>query len=348
MDQAKKIMKTVKYPLLLLFLITGCVAKDTYLAKEQEARRFKSDLEEIRSRYAELKEQYRELEEEKERIDKKGEEISTQLDEARAESSEKDLEIKRLKEKIRLLENSLSDKKDAMSKSIAELMSKLDSMEAEKIALKKELAGYKDLIKLRDAEIQELKRKFDQKAEELLSNLGKTKEQAEKIEQKLEKTKAKLADLEKESATYKEMNQQMAKEIKDGNIAISELRGKLRVTLLSQVLFDSGKTTIKKDGLEVLKRVSAVLSKVHDKDIRIEGHTDSDKIHGSLSQKYPTNWELSVARAVNVARFLVEKAGLDPRNMYAAGYGEFRPVVPNDTPENKAKNRRIEIMLTPH
>jgi chemotaxis protein MotB len=341
-------MKTIKYLLVLLFLMTGCVAEDVYLAKEQEARRFKSDLEEIRSRYTDIKTQYRELEEENEKIDKKGEEISIQLDEAWAEIKEKDQEIKQLREEIQLLKNTLSDKKDTLSKSLAELMSKLDSLEAEKIALEKELAGYKDLIALRNAEIQGLKRKFDQKAGELLSNLGKTKKKAEKIEQKLEKTKAKLADLEKESVTYKEMNKQMAQEIKDGNIAISELRGKLRVTLLSQVLFDSGKTTIKKNGLEVLKRVSEVLSKAHDKDIRIEGHTDSDKIYGSLSHKYPTNWELSVARAVTVARFLVEKAGLDPRRIYAAGYGEFRPVVPNDAPENKAKNRRIEIVLTPH
>ena len=81
--------------------------------------------------------------------------------------------------------------------------------------------------------------------------------------------------------------------------------------------------------------------------VRIEGHTDSDKIHGALQRKFSTNWELSAIRATTVARFLVEKSGLDPRIIYAAGYGEYHPVAPNDTPENKAKNRRIEIVLIP-
>jgi chemotaxis protein MotB len=329
-------------------LLAGCVSKNTYLAKEQEARLFKSDLEEIRRRYAKLKSQYRDLEQVNAKLDSKGQELVSRLDEVRAESEEKNEEMGRLKKEIQELKKILSAKADSLSKTVAELMSKLDSLEVEKTALTKELAGYKDLVSLRDAEIRGLKRKYDQKAQKLKSVLDKTQQKTQKIEKKLEKTKEKLADLEKESTAYKEMTKQMAEEIKKGNIAITELQGKLRVSLLSQILFDSGKTKIKKDGFEVLRRVSKVLlSKAQGKEIRIEGHTDSDKIYGSLQQKYPTNWELSAVRAINVARFLVEEAGLDPRRIYAAGYGEFRPIAPNDTPENKAQNRRIEIVLAP-
>ncbi len=341
----------LKRYLILTFAIgimSGCVSNNTYLAKEQEARLFKSDLEEIRRRYDKFKNQYRDLEEVNAKLDSKGQELVTRLDEATAESEGKSKEITRLKKEIQGLKQILSAKADSLSKTVAELMSKLDSIEVEKTALAKELAGYKDLISLRDAEIQGLKRKYDQKAEKLKSVLDKTEKKAQKFEKKFEKTKGILADLEKESIAYKEMTKQMAEEIKKGNIAITELQGKLRVSLLSQILFDSGKTKIKKDGFEVLRRVSEVLlNKAQGKEIRIEGHTDSDTIYGTLAQRYPTNWELSAVRAINVARFLVEEAGLDPRRIYAAGYGEFRPISPNDTPENKAQNRRIEIVLTP-
>lgn len=329
-------------------IMSGCVSSNTYLAKEQEARLFKSDLEEIRRRYDKLKDRYRDLEQLNEKLDSKGQELANRLDEGKAESEGKSEQIARLRKEIQELKKILSAKSDSLSKTVAELMSKLDTLEVEKTALTKELAGYKDLVSLRDAEIRGLKRKYDQKAQKLKSVLDKTQQKAQTIEKKLEKTKEKLADLEKESTAYKEMTKQMSEEIKKGNIAITELQGKLRVSLLSQILFDSGKTKIKKGGFEVLRRVSEVLlSKAHGKEIRVEGHTDSDKIYGTLAQKYPTNWELSAVRAINVARFLVEEAGLDPRRIYAAGYGEFRPITPNDTPENKARNRRIEIVLTP-
>ena len=85
---------------------------------------------------------------------------------------------------------------------------------------------------------------------------------------------------------------------------------------------------------------------VEDKVIRVEGHTDNLKIHGALAQKYPTNWELSAARAVNVARYL-QKQGIDPDILSATAFGEHKPVASNDTKEGRAKNRRIEIVLLP-
>jgi len=85
---------------------------------------------------------------------------------------------------------------------------------------------------------------------------------------------------------------------------------------------------------------------VSDKNIRIEGHTDNVPITGSLAQRYPTNWELSAARAINVARYL-QKQAVDPGGLSAIAFGEFRPVADNGTPEGREKNRRIEIVLVP-
>ena len=365
-------MTRLKRYLFLIFtvnLVSGCVVpQNTYLAKEQEARVFKSDLEEIRRRYSKLKKQYQKLQQENKELKLSGKKLSATLEEVIAENKEADKEIKRHKKDKKRFNEMLSAKKDALSKTVSALMSDLDAIAVEKTAQQKELAGYKALVALRDAEIQDLKRKYNQKAEKILADLNMTQKQAQKVERKLAKTKAKLnvsqekthkieqklavtkaklEDLEKESGIYQELTKQMADEINKGKITITELKGKLTVSMLSQILFDSGSSTVKEEGLKVLKRVSDILSKVQNRNIRIEGHTDSDVIHGVLQQKYSTNWELSAARATNVVRYLVEEAEMNPGYIYAAAFGEHHPAVPNDTPENKAKNRRIEIVLVP-
>jgi chemotaxis protein MotB len=116
--------------------------------------------------------------------------------------------------------------------------------------------------------------------------------------------------------------------------------------MVEAILFDSGKAEVKSDGLKVPGKVTDVLKNVKDKSIRIEGHTDNIRIKGALAQKYPTNWELSSARAINVARYLQEQ-GVDPTLLSAAAFGEYKPIASNGTSEGRAKNRRIEIILIP-
>ena len=148
------------------------------------------------------------------------------------------------------------------------------------------------------------------------------------------------------SSTYDRLVEQMKGEIAKGEVTISELKGKLTVNMVDAILFDSGKAEIKPAGLVVLGKVIEILKSVNDKAIRIEGHTDAVPISGTLAQRYPTNWELSAARAINVARYL-QKQAIDPALLSAAGFGEFKPVAANDTVEGRAKNRRIEIVLVP-
>ena len=96
----------------------------------------------------------------------------------------------------------------------------------------------------------------------------------------------------------------------------------------------------------VLKKVASVLVKAN-RVIQVQGHTDNVPIKGRLAERFPTNWELSAARAVNVVRFLHEEAGLDPQSLSATGVSEYRPRAANDTDEGRQKNRRIEILLIP-
>ncbi|MHB8908246.1 MAG: OmpA/MotB family protein [Syntrophales bacterium] len=154
------------------------------------------------------------------------------------------------------------------------------------------------------------------------------------------------AAVQKVSTTYEGLLKEMKAEIQQGQITITELKGKLTVDVVDKILFDSGRAEVKPAGLEVLKRVVAILMGVTDKTIRVEGHTDNVPISGSLVKRYPTNWELSAARAINVARYL-EKEGIDPALLSAAAFGEYQPVADNETAEGRAKNRRIAIILLP-
>jgi chemotaxis protein MotB len=158
--------------------------------------------------------------------------------------------------------------------------------------------------------------------------------------------KSKEAEVKTVSKTYEELLSEMKDEIEQGQIAITELQGKLTVDVLDKILFDSGHAEIKPEGLAVLKRVVEILMTVTDRVIRIEGHTDNIPIAGALAKRYPTNWELSAARALNVTRYL-EKEGIDPSILSAAAFGEYQPVAENDTPGGRAKNRRIAIILLP-
>jgi chemotaxis protein MotB len=113
------------------------------------------------------------------------------------------------------------------------------------------------------------------------------------------------------------------------------------IRLSGSYLFDSGRAELKPNSLAVLDAIATVIRPLEN-EIRVDGHTDSTPID---SPRYPTNWELSVARAVAVTRYMAETDGVRSGRLIAAGFGEFRPLVPNDTRLDRAQNRRVEIHL---
>ena len=197
-------------------------------------------------------------------------------------------------------------------------------------------------------------------------------DKAKKLSLELEQTKAELAklkdlsDSEKKALEQKLSEQQIAmekfkattvqadsqleeslkKELVDKDVQISRLKDQLKVTVASEILFPSGSAELSQEGVDVLRKVANAANKSQD-EVRVEGHTDTDAIAPVLAQYYPTNWELSTARAAVAVRTL-EATGMVPASRLAAvGYGDSRPVAPNDTVEGKAKNRRVEIVFTP-
>ncbi len=216
----------------------------------------------------------------------------------------------------------LQSKSDTLSQSIFELRGKVAQLEAEHGKLLERNAA--------------LQKALDEKTKRVAD----LENEAEGLK------KAKEEQVQKVSSTYENLLEKMKSEISQGQVTISELKGKLTVNLVDSILFDSGKAEVKKGGLEILGKVVSILKDVNDKSIRIEGHTDNVQIRGDLARRYPTNWELSAARAINVTRYLQEQ-GIDPDQLSAVAYGEWKPVATNDTAEGKAKNRRIEINLVP-
>jgi chemotaxis protein MotB len=181
------------------------------------------------------------------------------------------------------------------------------------------------------------------------AELAKSDQDSAALKQKLSEAEARMGELqkEKESAvqSHKSLEDEMRAALESKDVTISKLQGKLTVNILDRVLFDSGEADLKPYGESVLLKVAAVLAQHPNLKIHVIGHTDNVPIRAGTRSRFPSNWELSTARATAAVRFLTEKAGVDPRLLGAVGYGEFRPVADNSTAEGRARNRRIAITI---
>jgi len=189
--------------------------------------------------------------------------------------------------------------------------------------------------------------KEQQRANDLNSQLAALTQEKQNLENQLSETKQTAEQLSKLKSEQDQMMQALEKEIQAGQIKISEIAGKLSINMVDKILFPSGSAKLKAEGEQVLKQVGTVLKTIKDKRISVAGHTDNERIGAALKAKWPTNWELSAARATAVVRYLQEIAGVPGEMLVASGFGEYTPVADNATAEGKQQNRRIEILLTP-
>jgi chemotaxis protein MotB len=160
--------------------------------------------------------------------------------------------------------------------------------------------------------------------------------------QKIEELSRQLDEL---NQTQKLLEDRLSKEIQDKQVKLQMMEKGLVITVLGDVLFDSGKANIRPAAYEILNKLAVVLKEnVPDLSVGIEGHTDNLPIKVS---GWKSNWELSTARALSVLHYLVDKEGISPDRLSAIGYGEYRPVASNDTKESRQLNRRVEIVILP-
>lgn len=181
------------------------------------------------------------------------------------------------------------------------------------------------------------------------AGLAKAQAEAGELRDKLTESQMRIDDLQKEKQTvlntHETLENEMRNALESRDVTISQLQGKLTVNILDRVMFDSGEADLKSDGAAVLRKVAGILAAHPNLKIHVIGHTDNVPIRASARSRFPSNWELSTARATAAVRFLTEHAGVDPRRLGAVGYGEFRPVADNSTTEGRARNRRIAITI---
>jgi len=144
----------------------------------------------------------------------------------------------------------------------------------------------------------------------------------------------------KEMKATRQVEEDLKKQIQEGSLGIEVTTSRIRLTFASPILFDSGSATLKDSAREVLDPVATSLIKM-DSQVVVEGHTDAARM---LGRKFASNRELSLMRAFSVIEYLIKK-GVVPARLTAFGYGEFHPAAPNDTEENRVKNRRIEMII---
>ena len=161
---------------------------------------------------------------------------------------------------------------------------------------------------------------------------------------RLEELRKQKAAADARLATFKSLLSKLRAMIDNGQLKVIIRDGRMIIALPNDILFDSGKTSVKAEGKVALEKVAQVLATVPDRDFLVAGHTDNVPIK---TRDFPSNWELSTARAVEVTRYLILK-GMNGKVLAAAGFAEFDPVAANDSDTNKAQNRRIEIVLQPN
>ena len=223
--------------------------------------------------------------------------------------------------------------RDAKAAALAQTQADLDK---EKVAHKKDADRAANLSKKLEALGQDVSRLETER-----TGLGGELDEAKK---RMEELKKAQAQAEARAAQFRKLVTQFKALTDSGKLKVEIRENRMIIALGDKILFDPGKTDLKPEGKDALTQVTVVLKDLPNRNYQVAGHTDNIPIK---SGKFRSNWDLSTARAVEVVNFMIS-AGLDPKRLSAAGYADMSPVAPNDTPENKAKNRRIEITLVPN
>lgn len=217
---------------------------------------------------------------------------------------------------------------------------KNERLNAQLIQLKQTQKGYNQELadlKAKNTYLKNINLQLSQNIERLNNDLKK-KKSVIKLQDKVIRL---LDDTKKTIATS------LKEEIAAQDIEIVEMEDTLKVVFIDKILFDSGSVEINEKGKQLLLIMAESLREHNNENILVEGHTDNLPLGPTLREKFPSNWELSVARAAAVVRFLQKEGRLQPERLSACGYSFYRPVASNKSRDGRCQNRRIEIILSP-
>jgi chemotaxis protein MotB len=220
-----------------------------------------------------------------------------------------------------------------------------DTKAQEADVAKKQVASLQSQV----TQLQQQHATDQQQIDQLKGTVDSAHSQATSEDQKaqLEEAKRALQDAQERGKLVDDLQTKFKKMIDAGHLKVTTRRGRVVLQLRNDVLFDTGQAEVKSDGKQAISDVASTLRGVGAKRFQVAGHTDNTPITTERKKEFPTNWELSAARAIDVVKLLIAQ-GVDPAMLSAAGYGPYDPVASNATPDGQAKNRRIEITLVPH
>ncbi len=308
-------IKKVALAMIVLGLTTSCVSKKIY-----------QDLE---SQYADLKKERNALADE-----------NTGL-----QSSKNQLELD--KNNLQTELSKTKAERDKLATDYEATKKNLDNLKASYTALEKNSSDALDSNMKKNRELlAELEAKQ--------KTLNAEQDRLNKLKGDLDASSTRLAELEKmmanKDAAMKKLKESLSKALnafEGKGLTVEQRNGKVYVSMENKLLFDSGSWIIGTEGKKAVKALGDVLGQNPEISVLIEGHTDNDKITGTIGGGVENNWDLSTKRATAIVNILGENKAIDKKNLTAAGRGEYAPLKSNDTAEGKAKNRRIEIILTP-
>jgi len=238
-------------------------------------------------------------------------------------------------------------KQKALEAKIADLETQAHDLDAQLAKLGVERDDLRKSLDDNTALVSELKKRLEklgQNVDKLTSERGALAGALDDAKNRLEELRKQKAAADALASTFRSLVEKLHAMIDAGKLKVVIREGRMLIALPNDVLFDSGRTDLKPDAQAALTDVAQALAGIPDRHFLVAGHTDSVPIH---TERFPSNWELSSARAITVTRFLIAH-GMKAETLAAAGYGEFDPVESNDDPDKRAQNRRIEIVLQPN
>jgi len=308
-------IRKITLGLAILSLSTSCVSKKIY-----------QDLE---NKFADLKKERNALADENEGLKTNNSTLQSDLNKYKTEAEK------------------LKAERDKLAADYAATKKNLDNLKSSYAALEK---NSNDALESNMKKNRELLAELESKQKALNAE----QERLNKLKADLQASSDRLTELEKmiadKEAAMKKLKDTLSKALnafEGKGLTVEQRNGKVYVSMENKLLFESGSWTVGTEGKKAVKALGDVLAQNPEISVLIEGHTDNDKITGTIGGGVESNWDLSTKRATAIVNILSENKGIDKKNLTAAGRGEFSPIADNATAEGKAKNRRIEIILTP-
>ncbi len=255
--------------------------------------------------------------------------LAAQLAALQGQLSTKDQELAGLKGNV--------GDRDRLSSELAQAKQRITELERQLDAKDHELAAVKNAAGDRDKIVADLAA-ARQRASDLESELARRDQEMASLKGALDQQKSSLAEAKDD------LSKLLQAEVAKGNVTMKQLGDQLTLGLATTLLFDSGEATLKPGGADVLHRIGGVLKQYPDRSIHVAGHTDNVPVKGRLAKTYPTNLELSQARADSARQALTE-GGMAPDKIEAKGHADSRPIASNSSAEGRQKNRRVEIVV---